>query len=282
MMAFNILPNLIFPMFKKTRLTSRGITLSLMVILLSEMLLSSCASSKKTVYFSDQQDAVLKSDNLPAKNLIHANDLLSIAVTSLNPEATEIFNKPNNSYVSSTGLAGNSLQSPGYLVNDEGNIQFPVLGELKIAGMTTNELRIKITRELITRKLLVDPIVIVRQLNFKVSVLGEVSRPNVLNVPSEKISLLEALGLAGDITIYGRKDNVMIIREEDGVKKIKRLNLNSSEIFNSEYYYLKSNDIVYVETNKAKVAGSTRTSQLLPIILSALSFGAIIIDRIAK
>ncbi|MET1054837.1 MAG: polysaccharide biosynthesis/export family protein [Pedobacter sp.] len=269
-------------MFKGFKLSARGTALTLLVIICSEMLLSSCASSKKTVYFADQQDAVLKSANIPSKNVIQANDLLSIAVTSLNPAATEIFNKPNNSYVSSTGLGGINLSSPGYLVNEQGMIQFPVLGDLKIEGLTTNELRLKITNELVGRKLLVDPIVIVRQLNFKVSVLGEVSRPSVVNVPSEKISLLEALGLAGDITIYGRKDNVMIIREEDGVKKIKRINLNSSEIFESEYYYLKSNDIVYVETNKAKVAGSTRTSQLLPIILSALSFGAIIIDRIAR
>lgn len=246
------------------------------------VLLSSCATNKNTVYFNDQQDAVLKSANIPVKNIIQPNDILSIAVTSLNATATEIFNKPNNSFVSSSGVNGANLQSPGYLVNEEGNIQFPVIGEVKISGLTTNELRVKLTKELVDRKLLVDPIVIVRQLNFKVSVLGEVSRPTVVNVPSEKISLLEALGLAGDITIYGKKENVMVIREEDGVKKIKRINLNSSDIFGSEYYYLKSNDIVYVEANKAKVAGSTRTSQLLPILLSALSFGAIIIDRIAN
>jgi len=269
-------------MYKRLIFTSKRLSFCMVIILISELLLSSCASSQKTVYFSDQQDAVLKSSNVPIKNVIQPNDLLSIAVTSLNPAATEIFNKPNNSYVSSSSTTGANLQSPGYLVNDEGKIQFPVLGEMTITGLTTNQLRVKITEELVRQKLLVDPIVIVRQLNFKVSVLGEVSRPTVVNVPSEKISLLEALGLAGDITIYGKKDNVMIIREEDGVKKIKRINLNSSEIFGSEYYYLKSNDIVYVEANKAKVAGSTRTSQLLPIILSALSFGAIIIDRIAR
>jgi polysaccharide export outer membrane protein len=242
----------------------------------------SCSTNRKTVYFIDQQDAVLKSKNLSSKNIIQPNDILSIAVTSLNNASTEVFNKPNNSFVSTSSVTGANLQSPGYLVNDEGMIQFPVLGSMKITGMTTNELRVKLTKELLDRKLLVDPIVIVRQLNFKVSVLGEVSRPSVVNVPNEKISLLEALGLAGDITIYGRKDNVMVIREEDGVKKIKRLNLNSSEIFGSEYYYLKSNDIVYVEANKAKVASSTRSSTLIPIVLSALSFGAIIIDRIAR
>ena len=269
-------------MYRENRITSKKTSPIFMLILTSALMLSSCANSRKTVYFNDQQDAILKSDNIPARNIIGPNDILSIAVTSLNPTATEIFNKPNNSFVSSTSVNGLSLQSPGYLVNDDGNIQFPVLGELKISGLTTNELRIKITDELKSRKLLVDPIVIVRQLNFKVSILGEVARPTVVNVPSEKISLLEALGLAGDITIYGKKDNVMIIREEDGVKKIKRINLNSSEVFSSDYYYLKSNDIVYVEANKAKVAGSTRSTQLLPIILSALSFGAIIIDRAVK
>ena len=250
--------------------------------LVCSFVLSSCSSSRNTVYFNNQQDAVIKASNLSSKNTIQPNDILSIAVTSLNPAATEIFNKPNNSYVSTSSLTGANLQSPGYLVSDEGNIQFPVLGTMKITGMTTNELREKITAELINKKLLVDPIVIIRQLNFKVSVLGEVGRPSVVNIPSEKISLLEALGLAGDITIYGKKDNVMIIREEDGVKKIKRINLNSSEIFTSDYYYLKSNDIVYVEANKAKVASSTKSATLIPILLSALSFGAIIIDRIAR
>lgn len=269
-------------MYRENRIPPKKTALICILILTSALVLSSCVNSRKTVYFNNQQDAIVKSDNIPGKNAIGPNDILSIAVTSLNPAATEIFNKPNNSYVSSTSINGVSLQSPGYLVNDDGNIQFPVLGEMKIIGLTTNELRVKITNELLSRKLLVDPIVIVRQLNFKVSVLGEVARPTVVNVPSEKISLLEALGLAGDITIYGKKDNVMIIREEDGVKKIKRINLNSSEVFTSDHYYLKCNDIVYVEANKAKVGSSTRSAQLLPIILSALSFGAIIIDRIVR
>jgi len=266
-------------MFKSLKLTSKKISLPLIILLFTELMISSCASSKKSAYFNNQQDAILKSSNIPIKNVIQPNDILSIAVTSLNPAATDIFNKPNNSYVSSSSANGANLQSPGYLVNDEGNIQFPVIGEMKVTGMTTNELRIKITSELLGRKLLVDPIVIVRQLNFKVSVLGEVSRPTVVNVPNEKISLLEALGLAGDITIYGKKDNVMIIREEDGVKKIKRIDLNSSEIFTSDYYYLKSNDIVYVEANRAKVAGSTKAAVYIPIILSVLSIVAIIATR---
>ena len=112
--------------------------------------------------------------------------------------------------------------------------------------------------------------------------MGEVGKPTVINVPDERISLLEALGLAGDITVFGKKENVMVIREENGKKNLQRLNLNSSELFQSPYYYLKSNDIVYVEPNKARVASSTRSNQLLPILLSGLSFAAIIVDRLTR
>lgn len=254
---------------------------TLLLTCLSALYLStlySCADVQKTVYFNNQRDSSFRSNSEAPESVIRANDILSITVTSLNATATTIFNNPNNSYVTSTTAAGNSQASPGYLVNRAGNIQFPVLGELKVAGISTDDLRIHITQEILTRKLLVDPIVIVRQLNFKVTVLGEVGHPTVLNVPSEKISLLEALGLAGDVTIYGRKDNVMIIREAEGKKLIRHINLNSNELFNSQYYYLKSNDIVYVQSNKAKVASTSRGNYLLPVVFSALSFAAIIVQ----
>ncbi|RYE36379.1 MAG: polysaccharide export protein [Sphingobacteriaceae bacterium] len=247
---------------------------------LSLSALTSCVDVKKNIYFSNQRDTTFASKNDAPLTYIQANDLLSIAVSSLNPAATAIFNTPNNSYVSSSSASGINLQSPGYLVNTDGNIQFPVIGNIKVSGLTTTQLKDQITKDLLDRKLLVDPVVVVRQLNFKVSVLGEVAHPTVINVPSEKISLLEALGLAGDITIYGRKDNVTIIREESGKKVIKRVNLNTSQIFNSPYYYLKSNDIVYVEANKARISSSGRTVVILPIILSALSFLAIILTNI--
>lgn len=238
----------------------------------------SCTNTKKAVYFADQADAVLPASAPIPEITIRNNDLLSISVSSLNPGASAIFNTPNVPLPNQ----GSNSPSSGYLVNSKGNIQFPVLGDIKAAGLTTNQLREQIVKSLTEKKLLVDPIVSVRQLNFRVSVLGEVAKPTVINVPDEKISLLEALGLAGDLTIYGKRENVMVIREENGQKIIKRLNLNSSELFNSPYYYLKSNDIVYVEPNRAKVASSTRTNQLLPIILSGLSFAAIIVDRLTR
>lgn len=252
------------------------------LFLLYQLSLSSCVDVKKTIYFANQKDTTINSKNEAPLTYIQPNDLLSIAVSSLNPTATAIFNTPNNSYVSSSSATGINLQSPGYLVNTDGNIQFPVIGNIKVSGLTTTQLKDRISKELLDRKLLIDPVVIVRQLNFKVSVLGEVAHPTVLNVPSEKISLLEALGLAGDITVYGRKDNVTIIREEGGKKTLKRLNLNSNQLFYSPYYYLKSNDIVYVQANKARISSSGQTVVILPIILSGLSFIAIIVSNIIR
>ncbi len=247
-----------------------------------QLLVSSCADVKKSIYFSNQRDTTINSKNDAPLTYIQANDLLSIAVSSLNPAASAVFNTPNNTYVSTSSASGINLQSSGYLVNTDGNIQFPVLGNIKASGLTTSQLKDKITKTILDQKLLVDPVVVVRQLNFKVSVLGEVARPTVINVPSEKISLLEALGLAGDITIYGRKDNVTVIREEGGKKIIKKLDLNSNQLFYSQYYYLKSNDIVLVEANKAKVSSSGRTVVVLPILLSGLSFIAIIVSSLIR
>jgi polysaccharide export outer membrane protein len=118
-------------------------------------------------------------------------------------------------------------------------------------------------------------------MNFRVTVLGEVRNPNVIPVPNEKISLLEAIGLAGDLTIYGKRENVLVIREENGQKIIKRINLNSNELLTSPYYYLKSDDVVYVEPNKSRVA-SSRSSEWVPVVISALSFAAIIVDRVTR
>ncbi|MBC7915847.1 MAG: polysaccharide biosynthesis/export family protein [Pyrinomonadaceae bacterium] len=255
--------------------------LIIIAILFCQVFLLSCANVKKTQYFSNQNDGSINSDNIAPQTLIRNNDILSITVSSLNPNATAIFNAPN-SFANDNSSSGMNMQPHGYLVNSDGNIQFPVIGNIKVTSLTTNQLRSQLTKTLTDKKLLVDPVVSVRHLNHRVTVLGEVARPGVVNVPSEKISLLEALGAAGDVTVFGRKDNIMIIREENGSKVIKRLNLNSNELLTSPYYYLKSNDIVYVEANKAKVGNSSRSAQLLPIILSGLSFAAIIIDRLVK
>lgn len=244
--------------------------LSFFVALLS---LSSCVSSKNAVYFNNLNDTVFNNVvTADIEPVIQNNDLLSISVSSLNPEATLIFNTPNVPNIT-TGTATSSIsQTTGYLVNKDGNIQFPVLGSIKAAGLSKRQLTDNIANLLLQNKLLLDPIVNIRFLNFKVTVLGEVARPNVITVPNEKITLLEALGLAGDLTIYAKRDNVLLIREESGQKIIKRINLNSNDLFTSPYYYLKTNDIIYAEPNNTRVASASNTRQLLPILLSGLSF----------
>ena len=248
------------------------------LLLLLYAVLPGCVNTKRVIYFNNIQDTIFRSDPANLDPVIRKGDILSISVTSANPEASAPFNSPNVSSSSVRNTQPGTLPD-GYLVQQDGTIQFPVLGNLMAAGISKKQLKDNIQQQLDQRKLLVDPIVSIRYLNFRVTVLGEVARPAVVNVPSEQITLFEALGLAGDLTIYAKRDNVLLIREEDGKKIIKRLNLNTSDILNSPYYHLKTNDIVYVEPGKSKVASVSQSRQLLPILISALSLAVIIIDR---
>lgn len=266
----------------KTGLKTARKLYGLLFILGVSLILGGCASSKNIEYFKDINEGVIPNSIANLEPVINKSDILSITVTSPNPDATVMFNAPNMSAYQATAAAGNISPASGYLVSQEGTIEFPALGKIMAAGLTKDKLKDEITKRLVDSKLLIDPIVNVRFLNYRVTVLGEVARPTVVTVPNEKISILEAIGVAGDITIYGKKENVLLIREEKGSKLIKRINLNTSEIFSSPYYYLKSNDVIYVEPNAAKVATASRTQQLLPTILSALSFVAIILTRVIK
>lgn len=244
--------------------------------------LNSCVDVKKATYFNDTYNVTIASSVSTLEPVIQKNDLLSISVTSLLPAATEIFNAPNDNRISSGTSTGNNNNAAGYLVNQDGSIQFPILGKIKAAGLNKKEFGDNLAKSLVDKKLLLEPIVTVRYLNFKVTVLGEVAHPTVVNVQNEKITLLEALGLAGDVTIYGKRDNVRVIREEEGQKIIKAFNLNSAEIFTSPYYYLKSNDIVYVEPNKSKVATTGRSTMWLPVVLSGISVVIITLERFLR
>jgi len=244
------------------------------------VLIASCASVPKSRYFDKIMDTQVAQVNANFDPPIQKADILSITVSSLNPEDSKIFNAPTNPFGSSTALSSSQLAAYGYLVSPEGNITFPVLGNLHAAGLTKQELTDTIVGLLNRKKLLLDPIVSIRSLNFHVTVLGEVLAPKVVDVPNEKISILEAIGMAGDMTIYARRDNVLLIREEDGKKIIRRLNLNSEEIFSSQYFYLKTNDVVYVESNKAKVQNSSRFTALLPTFLSALALIVVMVQNV--
>jgi polysaccharide biosynthesis/export protein len=244
---------------------------SLILLTLFALFFCSCVNTKKTSYFNNLNDGNLQS---PAEiaPVIHKNDILSIFVSSPNPEASKIFNEPNAQANTSASAIGTISQSLGYLVNQDGTFNFPSLGVVKAAGLTVEQLSDYLAKTLANKKLLIEPIITVRFLNFRVTILGEVEHPTVITVPSERISILEALGLAGDITIYGKRDNVLLIREEGNEKIIKHIDLNSQEILTSPYYYLKSNDVLYVQANKDKVRSVSNSRLLLPVIFSVLSF----------
>ena len=250
-------------------------------LLLLINVLSSCSSTKQATYFSNASDTTILTRLDDAETLIQKNDMLSVYISSLNPEASAVFNAPN-SQATTTSTTTGSASAGGYLVNTDGNIQIPILGNIKAAGLTKKQLKADITNSIIDKKLLIDPIVTIRHLNYEVTVIGEVSRPTVINVPNEKISLLKALGIAGDITVFGKKDNVMLIREVEGKRRVKRIDLNSNNFLSSPYYYLQPNDIIYVEANKYKVTNANRNQQLLPTILSGLSIIALVITTLFR
>jgi polysaccharide export outer membrane protein len=245
-------------------------------------LLSSCANTKKIVYFNNVKDATFPATNVERQNTIEPNDILNITISSLNAEASAPFNLQNNNISRATTVTGSNTESGGYLVNADGTVDLPILGAVKAAGLTKEQLKDNITNLILTKKLLIDPIVDIRFLNYEVTVLGEVARPTVITVPSEKISLLKALGLAGDLTIYGKRNNVLLIREENGKKITRHIDLTSSDFFNSPYYYLQPNDVIYVQPNSTKAAQAGRSQQYLPILFSVLSVVAIVLDRIVR
>jgi polysaccharide export outer membrane protein len=184
---------------------------------------------------------------------IQPDDILSITVNSINPEATMIFND-QNAVVKLNDVGSQASGLSGYLVDSHGNIDFPMLGKLKVSGLGTQQ--IKDTLRLKLDRYLKDPIVNVRLQNFKITVLGEVNHPATFTIPSERITLLEALGRAGDMTIYAQRNKVLIIREKEGIREQARVDLQTKEFFNSPYYYLYKNDVVYVEPAKAKTGAS--------------------------
>jgi polysaccharide biosynthesis/export protein len=249
---------------------------------LISVLLVSCSTPGKIAYFERVQDASFKSTLANVEAPIQRNDILTISISSLNAEASAMFNPASAAVTRIASASGGETIAGGYLVNPEGNIQLPILGNVTAAGLTKKQLKESITNILLDKKLLVDPIVDIRYLNFEVTVIGEVARPTVITVPSEKISMIKALGLAGDLTIYGRRDNVLLIREENGQRVTRHINLNSADFLSSPYYYLQPNDVVYIEPNKTKIASSSRSQQIVPIILSSLSIVVVVVTSLLK
>ena len=233
-----------------------GFVLVIMALALTAV---SCNTYRKINYLQDIVPDKAERIAINKGILIQPKDMISIVVSSRNPELALIFNLPVISYqAGSEVVSGQGSQSLlGYVVDNDGNIDFPVLGLVKAAGLTRWELANEIKSMIIEGNYINDPVVTVEFMNFKISVMGEVTSPGTYNIEGDKITLLQALSLAKDLTIFGRRDNVSIIREQGDERIIYQVDLRSASIFESPAYYLQQNDIVYVEPNKVRAGQST-------------------------
>lgn len=216
----------------------------------------SCATPKDILLFQDIENLAMYSEGQRNDPTIQEDDMLIITVSAADMEAVRPFNlmiETRPIYNQTLNLSSNSQQQT-YLVDSEGTINFPILGKQHVAGKTRSELIEELTKK-ISRDV-INPIVNIRIVNYKVTVLGEVNRPGTYTIEGERVTLPEALGLAGDMTIYGERQNVIILREIEGKKDYRIIDLTSVASLNSDYYYLKQNDVVYVQPNSAQIQSS--------------------------
>ncbi len=245
---------------------------TIIIVIFSSGFLTSCTPTKNVVYFQNlQTDTTLH--NLVNNNLelkIRKNDLLSISIISPDPVSTPLFNGTQGASASSgSTAAGSTGTGGGYLVDNNGNIVIYKLGSIHVEGLTRNELKQLLEKEL--SPYLKDAVVTIRFLNNRVTMLGEVTKPGIVTMPIEQISLLEAIAMSGDLTFTGRRDNILVIRETEKGKQFGRLNLSDKSVFNSPFYYLKPDDVVYVEPTVSKIKTTSQSSQYLSYILSGLT-----------
>ncbi len=249
--------------------------------IIGTLMLSSCGAVKDIAYFQNKVVNQAEKIDKHAGVVIQPKDMLSISVSSRNPELVAMFNLYLVQYSPSSEMAGiNSGQQRmlGYAVDNEGCIDFPVLGSLKVAGLTRWELSEMIKKRLIKDGLLPDAVVTVEFMNFKVSVLGEVAAPGTYTIQGDKVTILQALSLAGDLTIYGQRENVSVIRERDGERVFYQINLCDVDLFKSPAYYLQQNDVIYVEPSVEKARQSTIDDKKLRMTTIAISSSSLLVS----
>lgn len=266
-------------MIQKFGKTRSGLCLVLLLCVMT--VFSACNNYKNISYLKDIKDTI---NNVPIATLktvysdpkIQPNDILQVTVQTLDPQTNNILAGANSSVASAQSTASTTSQPsiPGYMVDKNGNILLPLIGMVKVSGLTTAEARDQISEKV--ARFYKEPVVNVRLANFSITVLGEVNHPSTYIVPNEKVSILDALGMAGDLTIYGKRENVLLIRDENGDKKFVRFNINSSDIFSSQYFYLRQGDLVYVEPAKSKAA-STDMARTRNYTLIASAFTVLIV-----
>ena len=219
-------------------------------------LMSSCYTKKDIVYFQDAKnfETIVETDTFKAK--IKIGDILSINISTIDLDVT----KPYNLVEASGGDSGGKLID--YLVDADGNIDYPVLGKVKLVGLTIEEAKNLLKKKFEEGDLLVNPVVMIRIKNYRISILGGVSSPGVYPISSERISILEAIAMAGDLNINGKRTDILVIRDFNGSKTYTQIDLTSKEVFNSPVFYLTQNDIVYVQPNKAAISSASGDSRI--------------------
>ncbi len=243
-------------------------------------MVTSCATPTNIAYFQnrlvDHPEQIDKHGGI----VIQPKDMLSIVVSSKNPELVVMFNLPVVSYQagSETVAAAGSQRLLGYVVDNEGYIDFPILGKIKVAGMTRWELAEMIKNRLLDEGYLSDAVVIVEFMNFKVSVIGEVNAPGTYTIGGDKVTVLQAISLAKDLTIFGQRENVTVIREKDNERVMYQINLCDVDMFKSPAYYLQQNDIVYVEPSNIRARQSTTDDKALRMTSIMVSTGSLLVS----
>ena len=248
--------------------------------MLSVVMLASCANVKDIAYFQDKAIDHPEEIDKHGGIVIQPKDMISIVVSSRNPELSTMFNLPVVSYQAGSEVvdAGYQQRLMGYVVDNDGYIDFPVLGKISVAGMTRWELSEKIKDILLDKGYLNDAVVTVEFMNFKVSVLGEVNHPGTYTIEGDKVTVLQALSLAGDLTIFGKRNNVTVIREMDGERIFYNVDLCSVDMFKSPAYNLLQNDIVYVEPSEIKARQSTLDDKGLRMTTIMISSGSLLVS----
>lgn len=252
------------PYLNLNLMKKKSLIVHVFVIIGVIILFGSCTPAKNIIYFENvQKDTSIKAvvnNNFELR--IRKNDILDVNIISTDPVYTALFNGTPNS----TATIPGAKNIAGFLVDNQGNISIYKLGAIHVEGLTRTELKQKLQRDLVPY--LKDAVVSVRFLNNRVTVLGEVLKPGVISIQNEQIPLLEAIGQAGDLTITGRRDNVLVIRDTEKGKQFKRINLTDNSLFSSPFYNLNPNDIVYVEPNKMKLKNLGQNRDIIGYILS--------------
>lgn len=244
------------------------------------MAMVSCSTVKDIAYFQNKVVNEPEAIDKHAGIVIQAKDMLSIVVSSRNPELVAMFNLPVVSYQAGSEVVntGYNQRLMGYVVDNDGFIDFPVLGPIKVAGLTRWELSELIKNKLLNDGLLTDAVVTVEFMNFKVSVIGEVNAPGTYSLQNDKVTILQAISLARDLTIFGQRENVCVIREREGERVIYEINLCDVSMFNSPAYYLQQNDVVYVQPSEVKARQSTTDDKALRMTSIFVSGGSLLVS----